>query len=323
MSIIDIQTFVSADELFALFGQIDLEDEELEPELELTDGFIRIAFPGIVAIELGTTEGEDFLRFDSLLVTGPEGQPLVSAPDIGLVLNDDGTTNLDSFTGWALALSDEDDLVDADEALGGFGEILGALPIGGAGGEEDLLSGGVIDFGGGADTLVYALPRADITTAIGEDGAISVISPAGVSTLVDLEEIRLSDGSFLFGLSDDAGLVYRLYAASLARTPDAGGLRFWDGQSEAGRTPRELAQAFVQSDEFAEKFLGDGSDEAFIDALFQNVLGREADEGGRSFWLDQFSSGAQTRATMLIAFSESAENVEMTAADIEDGFWVV
>ena len=46
----------------------------------------------------------------------------------------------------------------------------------------------------------------------------------------------------------------------------------------------------------------------FVNNLYKNVLGREADASGLLYWSDQLISGAETRYEVLLGFSESAEN---------------
>lgn len=143
-------------------------------------------------------------------------------------------------------------------------------------------------------------------------------------TLIGFERITLQNGSFLFDVpGDDVPFTYRLYSAAFARTPDEPGLRFWNDARNDGLGDRALSRAFVNSPEFAEKFGADPTDEAFIEALYGNVLLREPDADGEAFWLDAFSSGALDRVDMLLAFSESAENVTRNEENYDDGVWVL
>ena len=50
------------------------------------------------------------------------------------------------------------------------------------------------------------------------------------------------------------------------------------------------------------------SDITYVNNLYQNVLGRDADTGGMIYWLGQLNSGAETRYELLLGFAESAEN---------------
>ena len=45
----------------------------------------------------------------------------------------------------------------------------------------------------------------------------------------------------------------------------------------------------------------------FIESLYENVLGREADAEGLNYWVGNLSSGIETRYEVLLGFAESAE----------------
>ena len=42
--------------------------------------------------------------------------------------------------------------------------------------------------------------------------------------------------------------------------------------------------------------------------LYNNVLGRDADNEGLNYWVGNLSSGIETRYEALLGFAESAEN---------------
>ncbi|MEM8932912.1 MAG: choice-of-anchor I family protein, partial [Acidobacteriota bacterium] len=67
-----------------------------------------------------------------------------------------------------------------------------------------------------------------------------------------------------------------LYGAALDRTPDDTGLNFWIDAVQDGLTELQLSNAFLSAPEFEANFEAE-SDQAFVDLLFQNVLGRDAD----------------------------------------------
>ncbi|MBL8582328.1 MAG: DUF4214 domain-containing protein [Rhizobiaceae bacterium] len=105
-------------------------------------------------------------------------------------------------------------------------------------------------------------------------------------------------------------------------------LRFWSGildqlSDHLGPQGAALAVAayFLDADEFAENYSADPSDADFIDALYENALGRQADDAGADFWEDALADDLSREAT-LVAFATSAENLTNNAPNIEDGFWV-
>ncbi|MEM9145184.1 MAG: nidogen-like domain-containing protein [Pseudomonadota bacterium] len=127
-----------------------------------------------------------------------------------------------------------------------------------------------------------------------------------------------------------AEAVALLYEAGLDRDGniDLAGLNFWIDRREAGASQEEIAQAFLESFEFTQSFgaIDSLSDEELVDALFENVLDRAPDEGGRAFWIATLAAPEVDRADLLIAFSESGENIASapwlgTLVESEPGFW--
>jgi Ca2+-binding RTX toxin-like protein len=108
-----------------------------------------------------------------------------------------------------------------------------------------------------------------------------------------------------------ANQVYRLYQATLDRAPDVAGHADWAGRIGTGDTPLSGAAAgFVGSREFQNVY-GALDNAAFVELLYQNVLGRPSDPGGRQTWLDALAGGA-SRADVVLGFSESREFVNAT-----------
>lgn len=151
--------------------------------------------------------------------------------------------------------------------------------------------------------------------------------------------IQVADGAVLdfsdktmFVLDDEHANIARLYSAALDRAPDAHGLAGWEAiyanqvsatakaagvYASLAQTPvgpiASIADGFVQSPEFQAKY-GAMSDAAFVTQLYTNVLGRAPDTAGLNGWLDEMAHGA-TRATVIVGFAESTENIAKTAAD--------
>ncbi|MGH1503558.1 MAG: DUF4214 domain-containing protein [Acidimicrobiales bacterium] len=111
----------------------------------------------------------------------------------------------------------------------------------------------------------------------------------------------------------DTDSVARLYAAALGRDPELGGFQFWVEEYAAGSwTLPRMAQFFVESPEFQTKY-GALTDRAFVEQLYRNVHQREGDPAGVDFWVAEMSNG-MSRATVLLRFSESPENVANTGS---------
>ncbi|MEM6355012.1 MAG: DUF4214 domain-containing protein [Pseudomonadota bacterium] len=175
---------------------------------------------------------------------------------------------------------------------------------------------------GGRDTVRYDATREEVTETLGFGGRVTIEQNGETDVLDNIERVELNDGAYIFDISENGDFIYRLYAAAFVRTPDEEGFRFNTNRSDNGQSDEEIAQSFVVSDEFLAEFGTNPTDEQFIEDLYQKVLERASDEGGRNFWLERFASGELDRADMLIRFAASDENFARTADDVDDGFWV-
>jgi hypothetical protein len=108
----------------------------------------------------------------------------------------------------------------------------------------------------------------------------------------------------------------RLYYAALARPPDNPGLQNWSNALHLGTlTLTQAADQFAGSPEFQLRY-GALDHPGYVQQLYRNVLGREADPAGLADWVGQLDSGA-SRGTILVGFSESDEFKARTADAVE------
>ena len=82
-----------------------------------------------------------------------------------------------------------------------------------------------------------------------------------------------------------------------------------------------ISYAFRNSPEFKLKY-GELTNNDYVYKLYNNVLGREPDTAGLAWWQNELNSGYQTRDQVLIGFAGSNENVNGTAANIDNGYWI-
>lgn len=242
------------------------------------------------------------------------------------VMKDLGIDVTSSFHG--LSYTDMDDKMPNIAGVAGTDKLYGdfqANIISGLGG-NDLLEGGAgndqLLGGEGMDTALYAGNAAGFNVVQGA-GKITVSDTQGyegVDTLESIERIVLADSAVAFDIEGNAGKAYRMFQAAFDRAPDLGGVGFWMFQMDRGASVQDLAAGFIVSDEFAGKY-GLLSSVAFITALYGNVLDRQPDQGGLDFWMGQLAGNdhLQTRAGILAAFSESAENIDNVAQVIGNG----
>lgn len=102
-------------------------------------------------------------------------------------------------------------------------------------------------------------------------------------------------------------VVNGTYQTYLRRSGDAGGVGYWVGQLQnGGTTDEQLAALFISSDEFYARH--GGTDSAWVDGLYDVVLGRPADSAGRQNWLDALQNG-WSRTQVAYAFTGSTEQL--------------
>lgn len=98
--------------------------------------------------------------------------------------------------------------------------------------------------------------------------------------------------------------VNRLYSGCLQRTADSTGLNNWTNQLVRGTASgTSVAQGFFFSQEMKNRNL---SDEDFVETLYQVMMGRGSDAGGKADWLYKLKNGV-TREGVFKGFSNSTE----------------
>jgi hypothetical protein len=154
-------------------------------------------------------------------------------------------------------------------------------------------------------------------TLVGD--VFSGLSYSSTSAFTDGMEPVVSEGL--------AQSIARLYEASLDRAFDAPGVNFWIDQWQAGKSLHSIADFFLESDEFVAHFgsIDDTTASDFVGVLYANILEREANDKELSYWVDQLSDG-QSHASVLLAFSDSSENIARSdylvgLAETTPGLW--
>ncbi len=118
-----------------------------------------------------------------------------------------------------------------------------------------------------------------------------------------------SDATHLGSMTTDpvGGQVFRLYVAYFSRVPDKAGFDFWLNQVNTGQmSMREISAFFADSTEFNATY-GQISNFQFTNLVYQNVLCRNPDDTGYSFWLNNLDIGAMNRGEVMLFFSDSTE----------------
>ncbi|GGY13617.1 DUF4214 domain-containing protein [Massilia dura] len=175
---------------------------------------------------------------------------------------------------------------------------------------------------GALDVAIYGGKPGDYTFTIG-NGKVEVSRPWSSyrDLLIDVERVYFSKSAdvMAFSLDGDLGQLYRLYQAAFDRTPDKAGLGYWTGLRDDGMALHAIAREFIASKEFTDLYGANSSNAAFVEALYENALHRPGEAAGVTFWTGALDQGVD-RASVLIGFSESAENQQLALGTLGNGF---
>jgi len=128
---------------------------------------------------------------------------------------------------------------------------------------------------------------------------------------------RLSDSNEFVGdtrtlkQTSHEGSVRRLYLGYFKRLPDAAGLSHWVNELNRGRSLESISDHFAGSDEFQATY-GSLSNADFVELLYFNILSRQPDARGEQEWVGRLNSGARSRGSVMVGFSESRELIILT-----------
>jgi hypothetical protein len=130
------------------------------------------------------------------------------------------------------------------------------------------------------------------------------VAAAALGTNSSVRSGRVAAG--LFTVTGQAGreaAVADLFQAAFGRPVDPSGRAFWSRQLITLSRPEVLARLTGSSEYYRR---AGGTIPAFVDAVYQSVLGRAPDPSGRSFWIRQIQGGrsVQAVARSLTASSE-------------------
>ena len=203
--------------------------------------------------------------------------------------------------------------------MGAFGDD---TLTGGAG--DDLLEGGA-----GRDMAVYSGDQSSYTLTLSPGGTTLTDRRAdgnGTDTLIDMEFLDFDTeipalrgnpmnldrfgGPVALNEAQFADLI-ELYIAYFNRAPDATGLYFWATAFSNGRTLEEIAARFDTADETRALYPDDSSNAEFVEAVYNNVLGRDPDQGGFDFWLGHLNSGTIPRDVFISRLLNGAQGTDI------------
>ena len=183
-----------------------------------------------------------------------------------------------------------------------------------------LVSGDeTLDGLGGIDTAVVGIQQNAVTVSIDKDGKVIIVDrvgEGGTDTLSNIERLEFTDAtldisafSSLTQLSNDQfKALGEMYVAYFNRAPDAEGLFFWANTFAEGSTLDQIAERFFDQAETRKIYTNPANTDAFVTAVYANVLGRTPDEGGFDYWKARLAEGDVTQGTFVLKIIEAAKN---------------
>jgi hypothetical protein len=109
--------------------------------------------------------------------------------------------------------------------------------------------------------------------------------------------------------------VTRLYRAYFLRIPDRAGLEYWIERRRTGTSLATISTGFARSPEFRALY-PNLTDRAFVQRVYQNVLGRAGAANEVDYWTREITSGRRNRGLVMIGFSEAPEYRTAQAAEV-------
>jgi hypothetical protein len=157
-----------------------------------------------------------------------------------------------------------------------------------------------------AASSAYSGPVSSANARFVVDGYRQLLDRDPDTSGLDFHLGRLASGgartreAFTYGLAfsveGSRREVHRAYDDLLDRAPDDSGRAYWT-QHLQGHGVLDLRVLLLSSHEYRNR--AGGTDEAWVDALYRDILGRAADASGRQYWLTQ--AGANVPRPLIAA----------------------
>ena len=158
-------------------------------------------------------------------------------------------------------------------------------------------------------------------------------SQDGTDSLVEVESLQFADGDLNVDLfsgaaslsAEDFAAITELYIAYFNRAPDAEGLFYWATRLADGMPLPQIAKSFFVQPEtqstYAAFLNADGSladTDAFVEAVYNNLLGRDPDPAGGAYWSSELENNPNiTPAIFILAVVNGAKGASGSPADAE------
>jgi FtsP/CotA-like multicopper oxidase with cupredoxin domain len=104
-------------------------------------------------------------------------------------------------------------------------------------------------------------------------------------------------------------LVTEQYQSILGRAPDPGGLGMWTAALDGGLRFRMFQSFLYGSSEYRTNRVVNTTNQAYVETLYQRILGRASDPAGSTYWTGQITTGVLSRANVAYAFLSGPERL--------------
>jgi hypothetical protein len=104
--------------------------------------------------------------------------------------------------------------------------------------------------------------------------------------------------------STSAGFVTALYTKLLGRSPESGGLTYWENQLSSGGSRSAVAYDIATSSEYRGDLVGN---------YYESFLGRASDPGGQAYWVAQLNGGTSNESVIAAIVGSSEFYTDSTA----------
>lgn len=199
--------------------------------------------------------------------------------------------------------------------------------------ETNLNETRTINAGDGLDTLKLDVDKPDSTQISQSDDSWSVRVSGDFGQMTidaqNVERLQFNNGNIALDLetANSAGGIYRTYQAAFNRKPDTSGVGYWIDRADKGTSAVEIAENFVWSQEFQsvygvttkDNYLSGNDVSNVVKGFYQNVLGRDPDQGGLDFYTQAITSQDKTAGRALAEIADSSENRTNLADDMANG----
>ncbi|MEA2019428.1 MAG: DUF4214 domain-containing protein [Campylobacterota bacterium] len=105
---------------------------------------------------------------------------------------------------------------------------------------------------------------------------------------------------------EDVQNISLLYVGLLGRIPDEAGLKYWLEQLSKDAYFYDIIGGFLDSDELLNGSDYTGDNASFINNLYKNILGRDADTDGFNYWLNDLANDS-AKEKIIDSFLQSNE----------------